>query len=567
MTRALTLAALVAGCGSAPTELATPPETTASPRDAGGSPRLSDVFAAATHNSYWVDHGVGDPAASGTSERLLDQLLADHVRAIELDVHRDDDVPHGFRVYHTSPGNSLCDPLDDCLAVLRAFHRALPQHAPLTIVVELKEITASNFDASHTIADLDAIFGEGLGGLLHRPADFLAPCDGHAEKTLRACAKDALWPSIAELRGKFLVTVLGNWDTIGAQATRDWADYATAGDVRERAAFPMASSWKLHATWPAPNVAQEEIDAAYEQSPFLQVESLDDPLAPAHLAEAGIVRIDNAFSDADAAKAIAMGEQLLQTDAPEAQYGDRGVEFPLRALHPGVADELLREPGGRLLVHPSDGARAFAYESEAPSGTTTWETTVSSGADATAVGCVRAAAALGAGAETSVMACRRKVSGRKPPAEGGGAGTPDAERSFVDVVACTNGACTTSSYGSTEPVAGGPGELLSVTVESRATGDSCVTVRSAREVDGALAPAWSDLGGPVCVPWPLPYQGLARPAVAGASAPVMFFGTTRDRGDGPAPVRGADFAGVAVEPEAGGAAGEDATRLEDRSAP
>src|SRR5262245_44511301 len=86
---------LLAACAPlAPIELEPP-----APREAGASPRYDAVWQVATHNSYWVDRGAsGDAFASGVGERLLDQLLAEHVRGLEIDIHRSE-APHAFRVY------------------------------------------------------------------------------------------------------------------------------------------------------------------------------------------------------------------------------------------------------------------------------------------------------------------------------------------------------------------------------------------------------------------------------------------------------------------------------------
>ena len=62
-----------------------------------------------THNGYWVDRGTpNDFLASGVGERILDQLLLDGVRSIEIDIHADPHRPGSFNVFHTAPGNSLC---------------------------------------------------------------------------------------------------------------------------------------------------------------------------------------------------------------------------------------------------------------------------------------------------------------------------------------------------------------------------------------------------------------------------------------------------------------------------
>src|SRR4051812_2825861 len=60
------------------------------------------VYGIATHNSYWIDRNpFGERAASGTQEQILDQLLHEQVRALELDVHFNANRPGVWSVYHT----------------------------------------------------------------------------------------------------------------------------------------------------------------------------------------------------------------------------------------------------------------------------------------------------------------------------------------------------------------------------------------------------------------------------------------------------------------------------------
>lgn len=166
--------------------------------------RYNEVYRAATHNSYWVKRdNVVEAFASGTQERLLDQLLFDHVRALEIDIHKDNAHPGNWSVYHTDKqSNSFCANLPECLKQLQQFHYALPNHEVVTIVLELKEILEYNFDSTHTPADLDRLLETYLGPNLFRPRDFLSRCT--PGRTLRECANptNAGWPSIQELRGK-----------------------------------------------------------------------------------------------------------------------------------------------------------------------------------------------------------------------------------------------------------------------------------------------------------------------------------------------------------------------------
>jgi hypothetical protein len=115
----------------------------------------------------------------------------------------------------------------------------------VTVILELKELFDPNFVEGHDIADLDRVLLAELGPWLFRPADIAQRCLGTTgQASLSACVARVGWPAIDSLRGRFMLALLGNWDTTG-QGTADWARYATAGDVSARAAFPMASSWKL----------------------------------------------------------------------------------------------------------------------------------------------------------------------------------------------------------------------------------------------------------------------------------------------------------------------------------
>jgi hypothetical protein len=506
------------------------------------SPPFDAAWRISTHNSYWIDHGAsGDLFASGTQERLADQLLFDHARGVEIDVHKDPDVPGAFRVYHTTPGNGLCDTLPGCLAALRAFHHALPRHEAVHVTLELKEISAPLFDATHTIADLDHALATELGEMLYRPADFLARCPG--ARTLSACARAAGWPTMHALRGRFVISVLGNWDGLpGAQATKDFVDYATSGDIRDRAAFPMASSWQLdHDKLNGPIadlVTQDDLDRALTQSVFLQVEDTADPRLAPFAGGHGVVRIDGASAVADQEQRIALRAQLLQSDSPWIQADDHGAAEPFRALVQGFDDDVTREPGSRLSLSPgAAGERVFAYAREDASATVAWETAVSSGVDASRVGCLRAAAALGSD-DASVTVCRAKIPAVRDP--DAGAASPDAERAIVRVTVCAAGACTTTEHKSREPSAEGPGDLLRIEL-SPLSGGTCVRVRSATAADADLTPRWEDLDAPACFTAPLGYVGLSTEASA------SFFGTRREQAGTVADIGAADFAGVVAE--------------------
>src|SRR5262249_24907223 len=143
---------------------------------------------------------------------------------------------------------------------------------------------------------------------------------------------------------------------------------------------------------------------------------------------------------------------------------------------------------------------------------TAWETTASSGMDATRAGCLRATTMLGSD-QDSVTVCRDKIPAQRDPDAGvPDGGLADSERAVVQVTVCHAGACTTQAYPSQDPAAQGPGYMLRIEIDNHPNGPSCVKVRSATAASADLAPLWADLGTPACFSAPLGYQGLATSA-------------------------------------------------------
>ena len=221
-------------------------------------PAYNHTYGIATHNSYWINRSDQvDYFSSGTQELLTDQLLHEHVRFIELDAHSQGAPAHDWKIYHTSDSeDTSCRYLTDCLEYLRDFQYAVPQHEVVNVMIELKNVVptvgyytlgvpmGNNFSADHTMADFDAIFQKTLGNTLYTPRDFLSRCTvanasggkSGGQPTIRACARQNGWPTIDQLRGKFIVNLLGNFST----AAYDWAMYA-GNNIENRVAFPMQS--------------------------------------------------------------------------------------------------------------------------------------------------------------------------------------------------------------------------------------------------------------------------------------------------------------------------------------
>jgi hypothetical protein len=162
-----------------------------------GLPYSAASFAA-THNSYAGDLGEGDVAG-------LRAQLDRGVRALELDVHDDGFAEHGFRVGHLMPGaevfhgdgNPKSDALVDWLALVAEWSTAHPDHAPITLTLDLKDdLDDAGASSDGDLTALNALLAKTFGDALFR-AD-----------TLDA----APWPSVRALRGR-IITVLSGSET------------------------------------------------------------------------------------------------------------------------------------------------------------------------------------------------------------------------------------------------------------------------------------------------------------------------------------------------------------------
>ncbi len=506
------LGALVAACS----------ESSSTRADTGAAAHvpLDQAWLIGTHNSYWVDRGTpNDLFASGVQENLLDQLLAEHVRAIELDVHPNHNVAHRYRVYHTAPGNSLCDDFADCLRPLRLLQYALPEHEAVHVIIELKEFTASNFDADHSVEDFEAIIESEIGPWMIRPRDILARCgarEGDPEPGFLDCLSRGGWPTLAEARGRFLVSVLSNFDDLGpaAKGTVDWATFALHGSLFARSAFSMASSWKLDwDTLPAKiqqDLSRDDLAEARRRSPFLQVEDTADPNLAPFLAGHGLVRIDGAFSVEDQQARVALGAQIMQTDTPWLQLNDRGPAQPVRLLAAAPATAEIVEPGDRILLSaPAAGstfAEAFAWRSANATPASWWETVPSVGATSDALACIAAARTEAEAGISSYLLCRGKVRADRSRGADGGSGNPDTEKLRLQVRVCHNGTCVWSPLALTEPEERAAAVALQIAPDGRA---GCVQAFVASDFGTADQLAWHPAADPECFADGLASQGLA----------------------------------------------------------
>lgn len=512
---------------------------------ANNYPRYNEVYGTATHNSFWFNRNhLLDLNASGTEELLSDQFLHEHIRAIELDVHTDDGHPGVWTVYHTSePMFSQCNPLSDCLEMLRNFHYATPQHEVINIIVELKNLwpidTGANLrDPDHSVKMFDDIFRQVLGNTLYMPRDFLNRCPGGY--TMVRCAAEVGWPTIDQLRGKFIVNVLGNY----FQATNDWVRYAgeRPGVVKERVGFPMRS---VHGggnpcayCLPLSSPPADWLQNAYAASIFWQVEDQDkwdsdwflSVEVPRFLARNGVVRASDCDCNEDAvrlakqADRIQRGFQMVQTDHPWRMFYDVGplggalpVDPSRRFYRPRARSngqpsflETLSEPGNRLYFSADNQKKQFVYALAPIRSFHFWEATVSTTRRGNTwgrsfprrvrdhgLGCIKAAAGL----NDYVEVCRRKNS--KPGDD------YIQDQVIVDVIVMHDGQITAlksypASLFNTDKV----GSMIALEVDNRES-ESRVRVYSAGRLDDNGKPNWGQPLWDERFSFPMTMQGLA----------------------------------------------------------
>jgi hypothetical protein len=213
--------------------------------------RLNDVQVLASHNSYHLQPNVGisDPHAE-YSHAPLEQQLELGVRGFELDALNGPGDGE-FQVGHTPivDDKTNCTPLTICLATIKRWSLAHPQHVPLFVLIEpkvgsLDRILNPRLGPWDTdaVGRLDAQVRSSLGGQLITP---------DAVRGRSATLRDAVlrrgWPALSKTRGKIMVIL------------------NTAGEIRRKflAGHPSLQRRAMFvtATERAPSAAVVKVDA------------------------------------------------------------------------------------------------------------------------------------------------------------------------------------------------------------------------------------------------------------------------------------------------------------------
>ena len=210
--------------------------------------RLDDIQVVASHNSYkramdpallaLLQEAVGPQIATlDYAHPSLAKQLDRGIRKLELDVFHDPDggryaqprglsilqaqnVAHapfdaapmqapGFKVLHVQDIDfrSHCPTLVDCLGTLRAWSDAHPAHLPIVVSINAKDAPLQDPDATVPLP-FDAAAWDALdAGILAAlgPARLLRPDDVRGDRaTLNEAVQTDGWPTLAEVRGRFL---------------------------------------------------------------------------------------------------------------------------------------------------------------------------------------------------------------------------------------------------------------------------------------------------------------------------------------------------------------------------
>lgn len=170
------------------------PDAAAIPPDAGPPPRYHQAVFRSVEDAYRGDQ-------SGERGTVLDQLEGG-ARFLDFDVHDDDfEMAGGFRIglerpghqVATGQGNPATDALRDWLRPIAQWSDAHPDHAPLTIALDVQDdLTEGDGPEDGDLADLDDLVTSTFGDRLVQAAD--AP---------------QRWPVLDELRGRVLVVLGG----------------------------------------------------------------------------------------------------------------------------------------------------------------------------------------------------------------------------------------------------------------------------------------------------------------------------------------------------------------------
>jgi hypothetical protein len=156
-------------------------------------------------------------------EGIYDQIIFWGARSLEFDLHN---ANGDWKIYHFAldPATSV-DKLSDALELLRGVNHAIPKHEVITVFLDMK----NKFDdTTCRPEDLDELINHSLSRCLYTPKHLMHRAT--SAKSLQDAVKSAGWPTLEELRGRFIFVLTGPWSRL--------KHYVQSGDVaNDRLAF------------------------------------------------------------------------------------------------------------------------------------------------------------------------------------------------------------------------------------------------------------------------------------------------------------------------------------------
>jgi hypothetical protein len=221
----------------------------------------------------------------------------------------------GFKVLHHQAVDyrSTCQPFIQCLTVVHDWSVAHPQHLPVFIIVENKDVETATGKVPFTKALFDALDAEILSVFPRK--ELVTPDDVRGSyKTLREAVRKGGWPSLDAARGKVIFLL----------DQRRVEPLYTAGhpSLEGRVLFTNAAPGKPDAAFTEVNEAMKQpgLIAKLVRQGYMVRTRTDEPTAQART---------NDIKERTAA--LASGAQILSTDYPfgeKSKWTGYSVTFP-----------------------------------------------------------------------------------------------------------------------------------------------------------------------------------------------------------------------------------------------
>lgn len=314
------------------------------------SPRYDQIMMTQPHNSMQKIMPPGDFFGA------LD------IRSLEIDVHGKDGLPGDWEVYHVDTGTAThVKYLSDYLELFYAYHTTNPQHEVITIWLDGRGIFSPRRPGLPDYEDMDTLLLGTFGSdVIFSPEDLWARCPSTTKRFLQDAVdfnfgSSCTWPTLEELRGKFIFVLTGDVD--------DTLDYANTSTQRAHQFFDSIEG-KMHIEDLAP----------FKDVVFFNYNGVPEQwlIEYLHYTFHSIVRSFDVNDEASFDNALASGVNIIGTDchdelSPQSWCDTRVLDFPFLPL-PGLSarTDNLSEVGKRkVAISRTVNGDTFAYYNNA----------------------------------------------------------------------------------------------------------------------------------------------------------------------------------------------------------